>query len=325
MNTPIFIDWADFRMWHEHYTPIPWPQPGDQTLRCWPIVGELMNDLSSGHTRRRKFCSSGKHGQRLYWTPDDPVAFASMPGGWWSATAEERGDNDGWETLVDWDSSDEFRCTLQRIDIAWHVEGVDDVFCNSMAKVTEYKVDGKFTGWTIGSQDGGWLLRVYRKDVYDPGDSCELRFPGLRFSHPWRIELQLRAKYLKSYRIEGLAGVQDATALQCWQRQTVGSHLFEFLDRRQIQLWHKGNQLYPPSDSHHWERQRPAVLGEWETLAKQARGCYIQGVLTRLGLPAVPRESRQAVALDCLPDLAELIRTFEDDLLVMVQQSKDRP
>lgn len=317
-----FVDWLDLAVEPDTFCINPWPQGGHHWQHDLPVVGELLPDLRPGKVRRRKWMALGLHSQAFYWTPDDMVAFASLPGGWWSRTAADRCDPEGWATLRVFDKLPGYRTRVQRIDISIHVPWLDGVSVRDTCKATvaEFKVDGVVTGWTVGSTDSGWLVRAYRKDLHDPRDQCEVRFPGLRTLHPWRVEFQLRKDFLETREGGSHNGIDPAA----WYGDTALAMMRHILDSKGITILTPEGPLKIPGEAGFWIPRPKKKSMLWHSLALQARGCYAQALLSELGMPDVPQASKTAVLNDFLPDWHFALDELESSLRQMIERHNER-
>jgi len=317
--SPPFIDWLDVRLEPTRFSMRPWPEPGQQWQRDLPIVGELLPEITPGKTRHRAYCARGMEGQSFFWTPNEQEAFASLSGGWWSTTTQARGDALGWDTLHAWSNMPGYSTRIQRIDVSFHLENVERLVLakSCQAKFQEFTDGGELTGWTVGSSLG-WMLRVYRKDLWDPKDHCKTRFPGLRIEKPWRVEFQLRHSFLQCRS----GGAGTAAYLGAWGIEAAWAMVSHILTDKGITIVTRDGPFIPPESSLPWVPISVEKKTLFETLAKQARGCYAQGILAELGFPDVPQTAKQDVLRDHMPEVGEAIDEFEFLLMGMVKQHK---
>jgi hypothetical protein len=314
--TPFFIDWLDLRYAGEtkfdvFRNPLPWwsaPLPGEWV--SWPIIGDVLYSGQTANSRRRAYAGRGSHGQAAYWSADNRDAFLSMSGGWisWATRLQPPGGyREGWWLL---EKGKDERCTIQRIDLAFHcshVSGVEITKASGL-KVTRHEVRGVLTGWTVGS--GDCLLRVYRKDKHDPEGSCAERFPGLIGDKDepgliWRVELQLRADWLERYDIaRALAGDNFTDDLRTYFAGVFGT----VLDMRGIRILNGEDEIRPPQ-TFGVIPQRKVRRPDIEHLLKQAQGCVVSAVLAAACIkvpPGMDESTRATWADELAPEVAQL-------------------
>lgn len=328
---PFFPDWLDLRltkqqpdesaMAHNSRFGIRgesfWIEPQDEERGLWlnfPLVGPVCFMGKDGSTRRRDHRATGERRQAIFWSARNPSAFASFPGGWFM--------DDGWSLIRGYHELPGFEVQVQRIDLSFHLPQVVDLHVANKCQATiqPFVKGGVFTGWVVGGSNG-WMLRVYRKDLHDQEDHCETRFPGLKQALPWRVELQLRAEWLKgkATSLVHLADRSKAWSLVLYALDVWGITLFE------IDSTGQKVPIKLPGEPGGWNATRQPIHTARSALYAQARGCYLAAILAGVGIYYLPSANiRREWAEELAPGFQERLAAIESEIEATLEFHRER-